>query len=209
MLLEFDILLPDLALELDGEALTVAAMASAIAAEVKSRAARGVGAQGNLPKPKDGGRPLWRTGTLIRSIEALPSARDPTRWAVRATGDRPTEERGATKVAGAKARTKALRAERVGAFIAANPTRALALGKRELRKELKLGKVRVRAADTNAALAGILSVPPRDKRAKAGGRKPARVLEANDDYRQLGARVAAAIIQPRLVAIGPARRRNA
>jgi len=53
-------------------------------------------------------------------------------------------------------------------------------------KGIKLTRMRARTADTNAALAGILSAPPKDKRAKAGNRAIYRVFEASDRYVDLG-----------------------
>ena len=186
------VIVPEFGLEILNEAEAVAAMAHAIALDVGARADRGVGAAGALPKPKAGGTAYKSTGLLISSISAQPSKRNPKRWTVFATGDRPKDEGGKEKAKRARKRTKNLRAARVRDALANDKTGRLAsLGKRALGKELKLGKLRRRAATTNAALAGILSVQAKDKRAKNGDRGEYRVFEANDRYRRIGQRAAA------------------
>ncbi len=186
--LAYDVIVPEFKPEILREPRTVAVMAATVSRAVKAQAARGIGAHGALPSPKAGGRAYNQTGTLVRSISAVPSKRNPKRWLVRATGARAG---GKAKAKRARARTKALRSARVATFLASNPLAAFTMGKRERRKALGLGRLRRRAADTNSSLAAILSVKPKDQRAKRGRRGVYRVLEATDRYRKMAAAAAA------------------
>jgi len=204
MRLEVKVLIPDVRLLLTNDDAVLQFAANVVADEVKSRLRRGAGAHGALPRGKTGGKPLIATGRLVNSIKAVPSKRRGRKrgprgaksrtWVVRATGNRPKDEVGAKKKR-ARAKTKAMRHAKVAANFSP-------LNARALRKQLKLSRLRVRTADTNAALAGILSVPPKDTRAKAGNRGAYRVFEATAHYKQLAARAAQGRLRARLFQVG-------
>ena len=190
MKLKLGVIVPKIKFEAVNESQVVAAMGAAIASDITERATRGIGATGALPRPKAGNKPLQSTGRFLGSIRTVQSRRNPNRQVVSATGKRPSEENVAAKKKRARERTKTMRAEKALQFAIDNPARAAAMSKREMRKELKLGRVRRRTADTNNALAGILSTPPKDKRAKNGKRGLYRVLEATDRTRKIAKKTA-------------------
>ena len=202
-----DVLVPDLVFEVTNEKDTVSGMARAISKAVKRSTASGKDAHGRrMPKPKDGGtknnpsgKALNRTGRLlanIRSVEkkarkSKTGKKASVRYAVKSDGKRPKSENTAAKKKRAREKTKQARAAAVlgEAFGKLGTGRGLH-SNFEAKKRgsgMKLSKIRFRTADTNAALAGILSAPPKDKRSKAGNRAQYRVFEASAQYIQLGA----------------------
>ena len=195
IVLKVDVLVPEFefALEKGNEKQVLKELGERIAVLVQKRAQRGIGARGPLPKPKAGGTAYNATGTLTASIRAVQSRKG--RVTVRATGKRDKAEVG-KKAKRARAKTKALRAAKLDDFLRSDPVRAAELGAKGVRRELKLSKTRVRTATTNAALVGILSVAPKDKRAINGGRGDYRVMEPNNAIRQLGRDTAAKHIKP-------------
>ena len=185
-----DILVPDLVFEITNEKDTVFGMARAISKAVKQATAAGKDAHGRrMPKPKDAGtknnpngKPMNRTGRLLANIipaekkarKSKTGKKKPVKYVVKSDGKRPKSENTAAKKKRAREKTKRERAKEAPVF---NP----ATGR------FRRSKIRFRTADTNAALAGILSAPPKDKRSKAGNRAQYRVFEASDQYIQLGA----------------------
>jgi hypothetical protein len=207
-------------LELENEEETLREMGEAIRDDVQRGLASGRGSRGALPRPKDGGRALYRTGTLANSIGVVlrQKARQRTigpmrnesayAWSsiVRALGDRPPEENTARKVKSAARNTKRLRAEKI-AELTEKHARGDVIESRWLRKVptkkgqiFKVGKIRRRAAITNAGLAAVLSQPPRDLRSKNGGRKEYRVFEPNLARQRAALAAAKRVMRPRLVA---------
>lgn len=186
------------------------AMGDEIKHELLRRLRFGAGARGQLPHPKSGGKPYNATGTLVRSIAVVERVsrsqpevgRDGTPYAVvRATGDRPPRENAKGKVARAKERTKQARAaaaigfalqESVGGVV---PEHFIRKTPDKSGNRYKLSRIRVRAADTNAALAAILSQPPKDARGIKGKRGIYRVFEVNDTYRRLAFNAARATMK--------------
>lgn len=171
---------------------TVESGCKTVAAAVKSRLARGVGSRGSLPRGRGNNKPLVQTGQFLDSVGYVihPVRRRGQatgyRGVVRAMGAR--NDLGVkTKVRRAAQKTKHLRATVVlGAALsslsgAGNSSR---LTGNALKKRIR--KTRVRTANTNAALAGILSQPPRDKSAKSGNRGLYRVYEVTERYTSLG-----------------------
>lgn len=178
----------ELALVNEGE--TLMAMGKAIEIRLRTRLIQRDGAHGPLPMPKDGGRPYVRSGSILESIKTYLSARGTVLAAVVApTGPRPENENVAAKLTRARKKTRELRAVASVALAFAQFGGNTAGLDRFTRKVptksgqvFKLGSFRVRAADTNAALAGILSVPPKDQRSINGGRGVYRVFERNEEY---------------------------
>jgi len=184
-----DILVPDLTFEVTNELQTVASMAAAISQAVKAATKAGKDAHGKkMPKPKDAGskenpngKTLNRTGRLIANItHAKKKARKsktgkkaPVKYVVKSDGKRPKEENVKTKKKRARDKTKRERAKEAPKF---NPSTG----------RFRKSKIRFRTADTNAALAGILSAPPKDPRAKAGNRAQYRVFVASARYVNIG-----------------------
>tara|TARA_B100000700_G_scaffold35741_1_gene34771 strand:+ start:1007 stop:1654 length:648 start_codon:yes stop_codon:yes gene_type:complete len=184
-----DILVPDLTFEVTNELQTVAGMAAAISKAVKAATKAGKDAHGKkMPKPKDAGskdnpdgKALKRTGRLIANItHAKKKARrsktgrkPPIKYVVKSDGKRPEEENVKAKKKRAREKTKRERMKEAPRF---NP----ATGR------FRKSKIRFRTADTNAALAGILSAEPKDKRAKAGNRAQYRVFVASARYVNIG-----------------------
>lgn len=207
-------------LEIENEEETVREMGEAIRDDVQRGLARGQGARGSLPRPKDGGRALYRTGTLANSIGVVLRQKGRQRtigplrseaayaWSsvVRALGDRPPEENSAKKLKSAARNTKRLRAEKI-AELTEEHAKGNVIESRWLRKVptkkgqiFRVGKIRRRAAVTNAALAAVLSQPPRDLRSKNGGRKEYRVFEPNVARQRAALEAAKRVMRPRLIA---------
>ncbi len=175
-------------------------MASAVADDAQSRARRGAGAHGALPRPKDGGKPINRTGQLIAGIGATPSKRDPTRWVVWATGQRGSDDDAKQKKSRARAEQRRRRKARVAAFSASGA--GFHMTKRERRRAAGVGKIRVRAVTTNAALLAVLANKPKDKRASAGNRAQYRVLERTPRTDQLARNAGAKVMRYNLISVG-------
>lgn len=180
-MIKVEVKVPKLAVVYENEDEALERMAQAVAGDVRARLATGQGARGPLPSPKDGGEPLNRTGQLAASIDATRSRRR-GEWIVRATGDRGTEEARAEAKRRASARQRARRAERLSAFLDANPSTAFTTSRRELRSMLGLGKIRVRAVTTNASVLAVLAAAPKDLRARNGDRAQYAVLEPTPRY---------------------------
>ena len=202
-----DVLIPDLVFEVTNEAETVARMARASSKAVKRSTLGARDAHGRkMPKPKDAGsdqnpsgRALIRTGRLVSNIRDAKKKRrgkkaatkkQPVTYVVKSEGKRPDSENVAAKKKRAREKTKQMRAAAVlgEAFGNLGSGRGVsdAFETKKKGKGIKLTRMRTRTADTNAALAGILSAPPKDKRAKAGNRAIYRVFEASDRYVDLG-----------------------
>ena len=217
-MLKFDVKVPEYDIQIVNERATVEAMADAVKAQLVRRLAFGMGARGALPRPKSGGQPYSQTGTLAKSIGVVVSNRparpkkgqapvlvaDRWRAVVRALGDRPANENVDRKVKAARDAQTQRRATLAVALslslLGGNTVDPMYLRKRATKSGdvFRVSSVRVRTADTNAALAGILSVPPKDPDAKKGGRGVYRVFEATDEYRAIAYRVAAGMIKARV-----------
>ncbi len=174
----------DLSVDILNEEDIVALAGAAVAANISARMKAGNGALGALPRPKDGGNALDRTGQLQNSIGFVmkSTARKDgsvSHWAiVRALGDRSDR---ATRDANAKARQKKLRAAFViGETMAQITTGKVSTARRGLKGRLTGGHLRSRSAGTNGALVAILSNPPRDQRSINGGRKVYVIFATND-----------------------------
>lgn len=163
-----------------------------------TRAEQGLGARGPLPRTKDG-PPMRRTGTLLSSVRHV-TREDPRAGRsyviVRAHGDRPEEERGAEKRRRAAVRQRERRAAlAVALTLGALGGQAIPAQYRRARPDargnvLRLGRVRVRAGETNAAVAAILSVRPRDLRSSNGGRGTYVVFAPSPVYEEIAQSIA-------------------
>jgi hypothetical protein len=195
--LEFEATVDDMELVYENEREVAEAMGQAIHQKLTTRLAFGLGAHGRLPTPNDGGKPLIRTGTAAASIGVgINEKNGKVSAVVRAFGDRPENENVGAKVARAKRKTKEMRAATAVALTLQSLS-GRSVAERFVRKKptksgnvFKLSSIRVRTADTNAALFGILSVPPKDPRAKNGGRGVYRVFEKTDYYMEVAAAAA-------------------
>ena len=207
MELRVDILVHPFTIEPTNEHETVEAMGNAVRSRLLARLRFGQGASSSLPRPKAGGQPYQRTGTLVGSIQTVMRQAGRGRvigpqqsagayaWTavVRPTGDRPKEENIQRKRGAAKAKTRERRTEATVAFSLASlggnaaPSRFVRSKPNAKGDVFRLSRIRVRTADSNAALAGILSVRPNDTRSKKGGRGVYRVFEATDEYRRIAA----------------------
>jgi hypothetical protein len=215
-LITADVLIPDLVFEVTNEENTVRAMASVIARAVKKNTVAGKDAFGRkMPAPKDkgskqnpDGKALKRTGLLIAEISAhqkkksrrktsKSGKKSPIAYGVKSAGKRPKKENVAAKKKRAREKTKQARAAAVlgEAFGQLGTGRAVSRSFKlrsgftstgKARTGIRLGRIRFRTADTNAALAGILSAPPKDRRSKAGNRAQYRVFVASPEYEALG-----------------------
>jgi hypothetical protein len=174
-----DVEVKKLELGVRNEREVVEAMTERMLARVRERTQRGTGVDGaQLPRPKDGGQPLQRSGQLRASIGA--TVRE-TRSGVFVGHVKPLGPRTdvGNRAASAKVRTQMMRAAAViGAFGQISATGSTP-GRKAKGPGIKLARVRVRTADTNAALAGILSVPPKDLRGINGDRGTYRVFVAS------------------------------
>ena len=203
-------MIPDLEFELINPKETVRAMAVAVSKDVKKSTRAGRDAHGRmLPRPKDGGRALIRSGRFFRSIMASPAKsrnkkpaasgkKRPPRYVVFAQGARDDVKDVLGKKRRARERTKQMRAAAVlgEAFGAMATGRGISSDFKRNKKKagISLGRMRVHVVSTNAHLAGVLSVPPKDRRGKNGRRGVYRVFEASDRYR-LTARDAAVKVE--------------
>jgi len=209
-MLEFEVQpAPEFELVVDNESETVGAMGDAILVALRSRLSSGFGASSALAAPKSGGKALHRTGTLAASIVSEVALKRGVLVAiVKPTGNRPDSENAEGKVSRARAKTKLLRAEKIASLITQAMSGA-SIDRHWLRKKptkdgqvYKVGSVRVRTANTNAALAGILSVAPKDKRGISGGRASYRVFVASSEYQRLATEAAKLIVKFSLRATG-------
>lgn len=214
----------DIKYVVENEEETVRAMGVAIKDTILRNLSLGRDAKGQMPQPKDtgpgenGNRPWHRTGTLARSIgvqvrQASRKVFGPQRsdkqyaWVavVRPFGDRPESEDIQRKKRNAAAKTKSLRNEKL-AKLADDHQRGNVIPSRFLRKIpsqsgniFRVGSIRRRAADTNAALAGILSQKPNDLRGKNGNRKQYRVMAPNDQSRRAAQAACRNVMRAKLV----------
>ena len=178
---KFEVVIPN-------EVQTVQQMARAVRKDALNRVRRGVGAVGRLPRGKTGGAPLQDTGRLLDSISVVQSKRDPTLFMVMASGKRTDA---ATKIKTKRLRRRARNLRRQKRKALERSGLAEYLSGSELRRATRVTRAeRGRTADTNAALLGILSTAPKDKRARAGGRGIYRVLESTPRNRKIAAKAA-------------------
>lgn len=160
----------------ENELLVVAAMGDQVQRNVYNRLRVGRGAHGALPTD------MVKTGRLLNSISySLRTGRKGNVTAiVSATGDRPTDEVGQKKQVASR-RTKLARA----AHIASGTARTRRVKSKKapsgFAMKFMVSHIRHRAATTNAALAAILSVPPKsgDKRGFNGKRGTYVVFDVN------------------------------
>lgn len=210
MKLSYKILVPEVRFECTNEEATVSAMTAAVEKSVVARTQRGTDADGAaLPRAKDAGteanpdgRPLQRTGTLVASIGSVIRTRNGKPYGVvRAFGDRPANEDVKAKVARARIKTAAMR--RV-AIEEARRDEIAGVTPRLTKRggKFSAGRIRVRAVTTNAALAAVLSQPPKDARGQAGGRAIYVVFRATDDEQEKARDVARKTMRVRLVQVG-------
>lgn len=215
-MIKWNTVVPDYDLKILNEREAVAEMGEAVKTSLLRRLAFGQGSRGALPRPKEGGQPYSRTGTLVRSIAVGVNSRQRRDgeqvWqsVVRAWGDRPANENVEKKVKAARAAQRQRRAELAVALtlssLGGNTVDAFYLRKKPTKSGqiFKTGSVRVRTADSNAALAGILSVPPKDARSKKGNRGVYRVFEPSPEYVRVAyltgvRRIQAALVASRMI----------
>jgi hypothetical protein len=157
---EWDV--PDLRLAVNQRDM-VAAMATTATHRIQSRARRGVGTNGPLERPKDGGRPINRTGEMVQALQWLGKiGRNGQPFAVVYPLGSRGDERRRDKLA--RRRTRMLRAAAaIGAALQGLSGFAVTGVERKKRgRGLKLAGVRSRAGGTNAAVASILANAPKD-----------------------------------------------
>lgn len=168
---------------------------------VRSRTARGESAKGTpLPKPKDGGEPLKKTGSFLASFGYVLRT---TKWdpkefyaIIMPMGNREGWlQRKETRQAKMKAATAIGRAfAKLGG-----------LSMKEIRAQEKAAKKamkKTRSHVTQMALAKILSVAPKDLRSKKGGRRLYRVFEPRDSELSEATAIAQANLGAVLVTTG-------
>lgn len=149
-------------------------MAQLILSRVRARTERGESATGApLPRPKDGGQPLRRTGSFLASFDVRERTHsDGTISAVvRPMGPRPENEQAAIKRKKRAARSRRfalMAAGSIGVALQklAGTERAPALGSLKRR----------RTVVDQGSLAAILSLRPQDDRGMKGGRGVYRVF---------------------------------
>lgn len=177
---------------------TLAAMAQAVAGDVRARLAAGQGSRGALPSPKDGGEPLNRTGELAASIRGTRS-RQRNEWIVRAVGSRGTAEERSELRRKAAERQESRRNAKLEAFLGANPSTSFTAQSRKLRTMLGISKIRSRAVTTNAGLLAVLAAPPKDVRARNGDRGRYAVLEPTERYSRIAKETGQRVLRTRVV----------
>jgi len=207
---------PRMALEIANERQVVEAMTKAVKTNVLSRLSRGQGSRGPLPEPKDGGKPLVRSGSLIRSIDAVLRDGSSGRVGGIVTPLGNHEEKAARhqrreeKKAAASALGLALvglsggdvKATKKQQALELRAARAVARGLRAVGRIPGQRAPQVRKVIRNAAIAAVLSVPPKDARSRAGGRGVYRVFEATAEDQRDAVRMAESLMDPRLREIG-------
>jgi len=202
--LKVEILSPELELLLNEREVVLEA-ALAVKDRLVRRLRFGLGSTGPLPHPKDGGRPLLRTGRLLASIDVGLYQRGTEGWnaVVRPFLDRPDKE---VRVARSARRTEGRQAAlALGLFFTALGGGAVP-AKHVRKKPTKDGQVfkglKVKASRsgiTNAAVAAILSQPPVDQAARKGGRAVYRVFERSAEYDKIIKDVVDARLMVRIV----------
>jgi hypothetical protein len=199
----------------------IEAMTSEVAGRVKFRASRGLGPEDRLPAPKDGGRPIHRTGQLVASIgyvvrtmtpkgKALASpvgvvratgrrvdAGDPAQYGRRRSRQAPREYI-ARKARAARARTKQLREDKV-ARVMLSPSaeeqawmdRVMATGRRS-RAPKSLGLGKIRVR-TAETNAGLVAILRQPPRDKRArsGNRERYVIIAANEMDMIAAKLVA------------------
>lgn len=209
---DFQVAVSAFELKVENEEETVRAMGEAVKVDLERNLAAGRGAKGPLPRPKDGGRAMFRTGLLARSINVVMRQRGRRRgfigpmrddaayeWsaAVYSTGDRPdAKQRRANDRRNTKERRQRVADEALADLAAGHSSPWLRRVPTKSGNILKLGRVRSRSGHTNAAVAAILSQPPKDVRAKNGDRAQYRIFEPTQRQREAAAQVARRIMRP-------------
>jgi len=195
----------DLVIPIENETMVIAKGSEQVRANVERRLFLGMGAKGALPKPKDGGAPMRRTGRLAANITYhLKLSRRGVIGVVTASGNRPTEEvANKAKNAARKQREARKLASVTGEY------QGRQLSRRRVRskyspsgfvEKVSVGRIRFRAAKTNHNLAAILSVPPKpsDKRGYNGHRGRYVVFDENNKDIQDFLRVVNENLKPRM-----------
>lgn len=178
-MIKVDVEVRKLELGVRNEREVVEAMTERMLVRVRERTQRGTGVDGaQLPRPKHGGQALQRSGQLRASIGATVKE---TRGGVFVGHVKPLGARTdvGNRATNAKVKTQMLRAAAVIGALGQISATGATPGRKARGPGIRLSRVRVRTADTNAALAGILSVPPKDLRASNGQRGLYRVFVAS------------------------------
>lgn len=188
--------IPRLAYVLDNERHVLSLASQDILTDIQARFRSGLDARGSMPTPKDGGRPMQRTGSFASSFgwKIRTNKRGVMRGVVRAWGNRPDKEKAAIrkKTLSARWRTEQLRAEYL-----------MDRERRGIRGRGKAKHIRKRTVVDQGSLAAILSQPPADQRSRNGKRAVYRVFEPRAEHWSMVAEVAATRGKHRLVADGP------
>lgn len=195
--------LPQLELKIVNEREMIEEVTTVLAAGIKARTEAGQGALGALPLPKSGDHAaLSATGRLVNSIQGVVQEKTKdgeTRWrgVVKPTGARPAEENVREKKFAAERKTKQLRA----AVVVVTALGRWA-GSSKSEGKVRLGRLRVRTAETNASLAGILSTEPKDPRGISGHRGLYRVFALRDSEVAGASKIVQDRIKPELEQVG-------
>lgn len=209
MKLDIKLEMPRLVLTVKNETAVLDAVGATIARRVVQRTQAGQGAAGSLSQPKAGDHPPLRaSGALIAGIgytlvlkagDAFGTQILGGTAVIAASGRRPDNGDGFTqhKIRLAKERTRKLRAAAIiGAlFEHASSGSTSHASLKSKGRGIKVGKIRSRTVVDNASLAAILANPPRDKRARNGGRAVYNVFELNDGDKEAAARAVEQVIK--------------
>lgn len=204
-MLSVEIIVPEFRLVVENAEEVILAMGKYELAAVRARIESGQGAKGPLPVPKDGGRPLIRSGQLLASLEAkytMPNRGLPYAEILPEGYRSDVSERRKGRTAALRRARGALRESlrpftaRRGAAgrIGLDPMPA-PMSREEVSARVKSikGRGRVRGG-RNMDIAAILAYSPKDKRGRAGNRGIYDVFHATADEREEMTRIAAAIL---------------
>lgn len=207
-MLSYDVICPDFDFVVQNAPDVIRAMSQYELAAVKRRIESGQGASGPLPIPKDGGRPLIRSGQLLASIDAL--IRTPGQglpYAEVLPGGTRTDQADRQK-----GRARDLRRRRGIVRQALKPytsKRALFFGVEAWSAGLSKDEVKARLSKIkhtsrlrggrNMDVASILANPPKDKRALRGNRGIYDVFHATADETEQMTAIAGNLLSVALV----------
>lgn len=171
----------------ENEILVIATGSEKVRQNVERRLRKGLGANGVLPQPKDGGKPLMRSGRLANNItyHLKQSRKGAVMGIVTASGLRPKSE---IKAKDFDARMRQKAARDLALVSGEYGGRRLKLRRVKSKhsasgfvEKYNTGRIKIRAAVTNHNLAAILSLPAKagDKRGYNGNRKAYVVFDEN------------------------------
>ena len=199
-ILRIDVVIPRFEIRVENAREVVRAMAENHLRRTRKRLERGESHAGPLPVPKDGGRPLNRSGQLINSlgIQLKGSAERPFAEILPQGKREDADDRGKRRRAGLARRRRSL----------STRLRASGMDARDARRAATARIKASRAASRNMDVAAILANEPKDQRSINGDRERYWILGKSDEDERILAEIAASLARFALVEPSGARHRG-